>query len=150
MQLSDVKFRDLDLPEELQQGLADCGFTNLMPVQARSLPGTLKGQDMAVQAQTGSGKTAAFLVTIFDRLLRVPRREARGKGPCPRAIVITPTRELTVQVSNDAQAIGGHLPFRTLAVYGGVDYRKQREDLADGVDLLVGTPGRLIDYLKQH
>jgi ATP-dependent RNA helicase RhlB len=150
MQLTDVKFTDLDLPEELQRGVADCGFERLTPVQADSLPITLQGRDLAVQAQTGSGKTAAFLVTIFDRLLREPRREPRAKGPCPRAIVLTPTRELTVQVSHDAEAIGRHLPLRTLAVYGGVDYQKQRDDLAHGVDLLVGTPGRLIDYLKQR
>ncbi|MBI5014551.1 MAG: DEAD/DEAH box helicase [Deltaproteobacteria bacterium] len=145
-----MKFTDLDLPEELQRGIADCGFARLTPVQAQSLPITLQGRDLAVQAQTGSGKTAAFVVTIFDRLLREPRREPRAKGPCPRAIVLTPTRELTVQVSHDAAEIGRHLPFRTLAVYGGVDYQKQREDLAHGVDLLVGTPGRLIDYLKQR
>jgi ATP-dependent RNA helicase RhlB len=147
MNLTDKRFDELDLPQEVQQGIAQCGFTHLTPVQARSLPITLEGRDLAVQAQTGSGKTIVFLATIFDWMLKKPR--PRTKGVCPRALVITPTRELTVQVTRDAHDIGRDLPFRTLSVYGGIDYRKQREDLSRGVDLLVGTPGRLIDYLKQ-
>ena len=150
MQLTDVRFTDFALPDPVQRGIADSGFTFLTPVQARSLPILLEGRDLAVQAQTGSGKTAAFLVTIFDRFLKNPRRAPSAKGVCPRAIVITPTRELTVQVSRDAQELGRHLSIRTLAAYGGVDYKKQREDISQGVDLLVGTPGRLIDYLKQR
>ncbi len=148
MQLTDKRFIDFDLPEELQRGIAECGFTHLTPVQAKSLPIALEGLDIAVQAQTGSGKTLVFLTTIFDHLLRTPPRETRGI--CPRALVITPTRELAVQVSRDAEAVGHDLPFRMLTVYGGIDYHKQREDLGNGVDLLVGTPGRLIDYLKQR
>ncbi len=147
MNFTDQRFDQFDLPEPLRRGIADCGFTHLTPVQARSLPPTLEGRDLAVQAQTGSGKTVAFLVPIFDRFVRVPRPPTTGV--CPRALVLTPTRELAVQVHNDALALGRHLSFRCLAVYGGVDYRKQREDLTEGVDLLVGTPGRLIDYLKQ-
>jgi ATP-dependent RNA helicase RhlB len=150
MQLTDHRFTDYELAEELQRGIAACGFERLTPVQAASLPATLQGRDLAVQAQTGSGKTLAFLAAIFDRFLKTPRRPATAKGSCPRAIVITPTRELALQVSRDALAVGQDLPFRTVAAYGGVDYRKQREDLAAGVDLLVGTPGRLIDYLKQR
>ncbi len=148
MHLTDKRFTDFDLPEELQRGISDCGFTHLTPVQARSLPITLEGRDLAVQAQTGSGKTAVFLITMFNHMLRNPRRESRGV--CPRGLVITPTRELTVQVTRDAEALARHLPLRILATYGGVDYRKQREDIAQGVDLLIGTPGRLIDYLKQR
>jgi ATP-dependent RNA helicase RhlB len=148
MQFTDLQFDQLALPPELKQGIAACGFTRLTPVQARSLPVTLQGKDLAVQAQTGSGKTLAFLATIFDRFLRTPRRPTRGV--CPRALVLTPTRELAVQVHSDAVRVGANLPFRCQAVYGGIDYRKQREDLAEGVDLLIGTPGRLIDYLKQR
>ena len=148
MHLTDKKFTDLDLPAELQQGIADCGFTHLTEVQARSLPLALAGHDLAVQAQTGSGKTAVFLITLFTHMARTPRRAT--KGVCPRALVITPTRELTVQVARDAEALGRHMGFRILAAYGGVDYRKQREAIARGVDLLIGTPGRLIDYLKQR
>ncbi|MBI5446047.1 MAG: DEAD/DEAH box helicase [Deltaproteobacteria bacterium] len=150
MQLTDQTFQELGLPEPLLQGISDCGFEHLMPVQAASLAATLQGRDLAVQAQTGSGKTLAFLITIFDRLLKTPRPAPSVKGSCPRAIVITPTRELAVQVSRDALEVGRHLPFRTVAVYGGVDYRKQREDVMNGVDVLIGTPGRLIDYLKQR
>jgi ATP-dependent RNA helicase RhlB len=147
MNLTETRFDELDLPEELLRGIAECGFTHLTPVQERSLPITLEGRDLAVQAQTGSGKTAVFIATIFNGMLKSPRR--RTKSACPRALVITPTRELAVQVTRDAHALGSHLPFRTLAVYGGIDYRQQREKLGQGVDLLVGTPGRLIDYLKQ-
>ncbi len=147
MQLTDVRFTDFDLAPEILQGVADCGFTHLTPVQAASLPHTLQGKDLAVQAQTGSGKTAAFVLTIFDHFLKHPRRPSHGV--CPRALVLTPTRELAAQVCRDAQDIGRHLPFRTLAVYGGIDYQKQREAVAGGVDLMVGTPGRLIDYLRQ-
>ncbi|MDW7711532.1 MAG: DEAD/DEAH box helicase [Deferrisomatales bacterium] len=148
MEFTDLTFDQLSIPPELKAGIAACGFTHLTPVQARSLPPTLEGKDLAVQAQTGSGKTLAFVTTIFDRFLRTPRRPT--KGVCPRAIVLTPTRELAVQVHSDAIQVGANLPFRSLAVYGGIDYRKQREDLAQGIDLLVGTPGRLIDYLKQR
>lgn len=150
MKLSEIKFSDLELPPELQRAVASQRFEYLTEVQAMSIPTTLTGKDLAVQAQTGSGKTAAFLVTIFDRLLRTPKRETRGV--CPRAIVITPTRELAVQVASDAEGLlkGGDLPFRILLAYGGVDYAKQREEIRQGVDLLIGTPGRLIDYLKQR
>ncbi len=148
MNFTETRFDSLPMAPELLRGVQDCRFTYLTPVQERSLPLALEGRDVAVQAQTGSGKTAVFLTAIFDRMTRMPRRETRGV--CPRALVLTPTRELAVQVHSDAQALGAHLPFRCMAVYGGVDYRKQREDLAAGVDLLVGTPGRLIDYLKQR
>ena len=148
MNLTDRKFSDLDLEPALLKGLEDCGFAYMSEVQAAALPLALKGQDVAVQAQTGSGKTAAFLVAIMNALLRKPKRSS--KGVCPRAIIITPTRELAVQVARDAEAIGRHLSLRILLAYGGVDYKKQREEIKEGVDLLVGTPGRLIDYLKQH
>ncbi len=147
MHLTESSFQQLDLPEDLRRGIADCGFDRMTPVQARSLPITLEGRDLAVQAQTGSGKTAVFLVTIFNRILRHPR--PKTTGVCPRALVITPTRELAVQIASDAAEIGRHLSVRTVAAYGGVDYRQQREAIADGVDLLIGTPGRLIDYWKQ-
>lgn len=147
MKLTDTKFRDLDLPEELLRALDESGYLQLSEVQDRTLPLVLAGRDVAVQAQTGSGKTAVFLITAFCRMLANPRPET--KGACPRTIVITPTRELAVQVARDAETLGRYLPFTTLAVYGGVDYAKQRDTLRQGVDILVGTPGRLIDYLKQ-
>lgn len=147
MNFTETRFDQLDLPQELARGIADCGFTYLTPVQARCLTTALIGKDLAVQAETGSGKTAVFVITAFAHMLRNPRPPTTGS--CPRAIVITPTRELAVQVAQDALNLGAHLGFKVQAVFGGIDYKKQREELAAGVDLLVGTPGRLIDYLKQ-
>ena len=114
-------------------------------MQAKVLPLTLQGRDVAAQSQTGTGKTAAFLITIFSRLLR------RGPvdGPKPRALVIAPTRELAVQIESEARNMGAHTGLSAVAIFGGVDYEKQRQALRLGADLVVGTPGRLIDYLKQ-
>ncbi len=129
----------------MQQGLDDNSFTQCTLVQAEVLPLTLVGRDVAAQAQTGTGKTAAYLVTIFTRLLAKPAPEPR----VPRALIIAPTRELVVQVASDAENLGRHTGLVTEAVFGGMDYREQREELRAGVDLLVGTPGRLLDYLRQ-
>ena len=103
---------------------------------------------MAGQAQTGTGKTAAFLIAIFTRLLREPDHRRKGVA-APRALVVAPTRELAVQIHSDACLLGGETGLDMQVVYGGVDYQKQRETLRAGVDLLIGTPGRLIDYFKQ-
>jgi ATP-dependent RNA helicase RhlB len=106
---------------------------------------TLAGKDVAGRGQTGTGKTAAFLITLFSRLLN-----SEGKASQPRALILAPTRELVVQIEQDARLLGRECGFSILAVYGGVDYNKQRETLRNGVDIVIGTPGRLIDYLKQH
>jgi ATP-dependent RNA helicase RhlB len=143
-----MDFATLDLPEPVMQGIREAGFVTATPIQEAALPLALKGKDVAGQSQTGTGKTAAFLISAFTRLLR---EEARpGHGSEPRVLIIAPTRELVVQIESDAQLLGKHTPFRIQAVYGGIDYNKQREALAAGCDVLVGTPGRLIDYLKQH
>ena len=147
--LSDVTFASLDLPESVQQGLADCGFGRCTDIQALSLPVLLEERDIAGQAQTGTGKTAAFLLAIFTHLLRHPPAEGR-KPNQPRAFVLAPTRELAIQIHKDAVELGKHTGFKLALAYGGTGYDKQRQDIADGVDLLVGTPGRLIDYFKQH
>ena len=141
------RFDDLSLPEVVRRGISDAGFTHCTPIQAKVLPLSLQGRDVAGQAQTGTGKTAAFLITVFSRLLEhgMPRRPA-----APRALVIAPTRELAVQIASDAELLGTGNGLVVQAVYGGVDYKKQRENLRQDVDLLVGTPGRLIDYWKQH
>ncbi|NDY97020.1 DEAD/DEAH box helicase [Wenzhouxiangella sp. C33] len=128
------------------RGLADAGFEACTPIQARTLPLALSGRDVAGQARTGTGKTAAFLLAIFRQLLSPG---SKGPGPNPRAICIAPTRELAIQIHRDAELLGKHTGLRTLLAYGGVDYTKQRDEIADGVDILIGTPGRLIDYLKQ-
>jgi ATP-dependent RNA helicase RhlB len=112
------------------------------------LPLALKGKDVAGQSQTGTGKTAAFLIAAFTRLLRTPR-PSTGPPP-PRVLIIAPTRELTVQIEADAHLLGRFTGLSILAVYGGIDYQRQRAALAEGCDVLIGTPGRLIDYLKQH
>ncbi|MCL1981270.1 MAG: DEAD/DEAH box helicase [Proteobacteria bacterium] len=138
-------FHTLPLPESLSQGIADAGFTECTPIQALTLPLSLTGKDVAGQGQTGTGKTAAFLITLFDRLLRT--RNSDGQ---PRALILAPTRELVVQIEHDARLLGQHCGFSIQAVYGGVDYDKQREALCAGVDIVIGTPGRLIDYLKQR
>lgn len=127
------------------RGIDAAGFTTCTPIQAKALPVALAGKDVAGQAQTGTGKTAAFLISTFTRLLKRPRRD-HG----PRALVVAPTRELVVQILHDAEVLGQFTGLTFQAVYGGVDYAKQRELLRAGVDILVGTPGRLIDYYKQR
>src|SRR6266480_4289718 len=146
-----MDFMTLDLPEPVMQGIREAGFVTATPIQEAALPLALRGKDVAGQSQTGTGKTAAFLIAAFTRMLRTPAPPAGSAGTgTPRMLVIAPTRELVVQIESDARLLGRFTPFRIQAVYGGIDYAKQRESLAAGCDLLVGTPGRLIDYLKQR
>jgi ATP-dependent RNA helicase RhlB len=144
-----IEFSSLELPEPVMQGIRDAGFVTATPIQEAALPLALRGKDVAGQSQTGTGKTAAFLIAAFTRCLSHPA-PARGGHNAPRILVIAPTRELVVQIEADARLLGAHTGLQVLAVYGGIDYNKQREALRAGCDLLVGTPGRLIDYLKQH
>ena len=143
-----MSFRAFALPQVVQQGIEAAGFTTCTPIQQQLLPLSLAGKDVAGQAQTGTGKTATFLITIFARLLRQMPPEL--PDPAPRALVIAPTRELVVQILSDAEQLGRFTGLSMHAVYGGIDYRKQRERLREGCDILIGTPGRLIDYFKQH
>ncbi|MBI5136326.1 MAG: DEAD/DEAH box helicase [Nitrospirae bacterium] len=143
-----MRFDELDLPLQVLAGIAHAGFHECTPIQAHSLPVSLSGRDVLGQAQTGTGKTAAFLVTVYARLLRNPRAY-RGDQPAPRAIVIAPTRELVVQIAKDAEVLGRDSGLSTVVVFGGVDYDRQRTQVGRGPDVLVGTPGRLIDYFKQ-
>jgi len=131
------------------QGIHDAGFTYCTPIQAQTLPLALAGRDVAGQAQTGTGKTAAFLVALYQTLLTHPAPASRGPTSI-RALIIAPTRELAVQIHHDAEILGRHTGLRQAVVFGGVDYDKQRRQLEEGVDVLIGTPGRLIDYFKQH
>ncbi len=142
-----MEFRDLDLPYDVKQGIEYTGFTVCTPVQEAVIPRALRGEDIAAQAQTGTGKTAAFLISLFSRMIRNPVTDL---GNSPQALIIAPTRELADQISNEALRLGKFTGFRILAVYGGIDYQKQMDTLQRGVDVLIGTPGRLIDYLKQQ
>jgi ATP-dependent RNA helicase RhlB len=147
--LSQLTFDSLHIPETLKRGIAELGFTRATPIQAHTLPLALAGRDVAGQAQTGTGKTAAFLIALFDRLLTVAP-DARKPPNAPRAIVIAPTRELAVQIHSDAEKIAKYTGLKLAIVFGGVDYEKQRRTLEEGTDVLIGTPGRIIDYFKQH
>ncbi|MDE2348652.1 MAG: DEAD/DEAH box helicase, partial [Gammaproteobacteria bacterium] len=130
--LSQLTFDSLTVAESLKRGIAELGFTRCTPIQAQTLPEALAGHDVAGQAQTGTGKTAAFLVALFNRLMVEPASPNRPRS-APRAIVIAPTRELAVQIHHDAEILGRHTGFRQAVVYGGVDYDKQRRQLEDGI-----------------
>jgi ATP-dependent RNA helicase RhlB len=182
-----MKFSELELPQAVLRGINEAGFTDCTPIQEKSLPLALAGRDLAGQAQTGTGKTAAFLITLFTRLIRneasnlvesnLPPEAGVREGATassigdrdgatdddnepleaksashrhPRALILAPTRELVVQIDKDAQVLGRHTGFTIQAIYGGVDYMKQKNALKEGSDVVIGTPGRLIDYLKQR
>ncbi len=146
--LTETRFSEFDLPQPLLDGLADAGFEFCTPIQAKTLPLLLKGEDVAGQAQTGTGKTAAFLLATMAHLLR-HEPSAERKISQPRAIVLAPTRELAIQIASDAEALAGKTEFKTVLVYGGTGYEQQREKLSKGADIIIGTPGRIIDYFKQ-
>jgi ATP-dependent RNA helicase RhlB len=139
-----MKFESLNIHPDLLRGIDDAGFERCTPVQEQSLPECLAGKDLISQSQTGTGKTAVFVITIYNRLL-LGGWESSGK---PRALVIAPTRELAVQIEHDARILGRHLPLRSVVIYGGVEYEKQVSALKSGVDLVVATPGRMIDLYK--
>ena len=144
-----LTFESLPIPEPVLQGIRDAKFETCTPIQSKSLPITLAHKDLAGQAQTGTGKTAAFLITLLTRLLeKSPSSVPKGKEG-PRALIIAPTRELARQIEKDALLLGKHCSFRTVCVIGGVDYDKQRNLIKDGVDILIATIRRLIDFYKQ-
>src|SRR5574337_99166 len=142
-----MNFSDLDIPFEVRQGIEFSGFTVCTPVQEAVIPRAIRGEDIAAQAQTGTGKTAAFLISLLSRMVKDPARES---GQAPQALIVAPTRELADQIFHEAERLGKFTGFRFLAVYGGIDYQKQMDALQKGVDVLIGTPGRLIDYYKQR
>ncbi len=145
--LSDLRFDSLPLQDSVRAGIRDAGFEFCTPIQASTLPIALKGHDVAGQAQTGTGKTAAFLIAAYERLLKTAGTGAEGRQP--RLFALAPTRELAVQIANDAEVLGKHTGLTIGLAFGGTDYEKQRKTLEGGVDLLIGTPGRIIDYFKQ-
>ncbi len=147
--LTDITFSSFPLHPALLSGLEAAGFSRCTPIQALTLPVTLPGRDVAGQAQTGTGKTLAFLITVINRLLSQPALADR-KPEDPRALILAPTRELAIQIHKDAVKFGSELGLKFALVYGGVDYDKQRQILTEGADVIIATPGRLIDYVKQH
>ena len=144
---SNIAFTKLSLHEDLQKALEIIGFTHCTQIQAETLPIMLAGKDVAGQAQTGTGKTAAFLLAAMQHMLQNREKKRTTKI---QAIVISPTRELAMQIHKDAVSLNKFTGFTIGLVYGGVDYLKQRDMLTDGIDILIGTPGRLIDYHKQR
>ncbi len=143
------RFVDFGLPNEILHAVADLGFQYCTPIQAQSLAFSLAGRNVAGKAQTGTGKTAAFLIAVLTRYLRTPEKRNLKPG-CPRALILAPTRELVIQICKDAEALGKYCgDVRSLAIYGGMDHERQRRELEEApVDLLVATPGRLKDYMR--
>lgn len=143
------RFHDFAIPPEVLHAIYDLKFEYCTPVQAETLAKALAGEDVTAQAQTGTGKTAAFLITIFAHFLKHPVMGKRPLGT-PRALILAPTRELVMQIDKDAHMLGKYVPCRTLALFGGIDYVKQQKQLQHAPsDVLVCTPGRLIDFKKK-
>lgn len=149
--MDDVKtqeneFLSLDIPESIYQGILDAGFTQMMPIQKRSLPYTLEGHDLCGQAQTGTGKTAAFLITVFSQLEKQPDRDRRR----PQALILAPTRELALQTYREGLVLGAHTDLKLAAIYGGEGYTHQENKLRAGSDVIIGTPGRILDFARRR
>lgn len=145
-----LRFHDFSIEPHLMKGLADVEFKYCTPIQAEVLEHTLEGKDATGRAQTGTGKTAAFLLTIFNRLLADTKTTKRKTGT-PQALIIAPTRELVLQIVSDSFQLGKHTGLNTVAVYGGMDYEKQQKELTQNiVDIVVATPGRLLDFQRQQ
>ena len=145
-----VRFEDLSLSPPILKALQDMGFEHSSPIQAQSLPHSLVGNDVLGKAQTGTGKTAAFLIALFEDLLRAPPVDDRYAGEA-RALIIAPTRELVMQIAEDAKKIGKHTDLKIHTLVGGMDYQKQKDRLySTHVDVLVATPGRLIDFCEKR
>ena len=141
-----VRFHDLGLPDEVMHAIADLGFQYCSPIQAQSLPHTLNGHDMVGKAQTGTGKTAAFLLSLIDDMIRNPIKTERFAGEA-RALIIAPTRELVIQIADDAKELTKYTDLKVHTLVGGMDYVKQQSRLqGELVDILVATPGRLLDF----
>ena len=142
------RFHDFALSKELMHAVADLGFEYCTPVQAESIGFGLEGRDVAGQAQTGTGKTAAFLIAILMRLREnIPEKPANGT---PRALIIAPTRELVLQIEKDAIALSKYCPNRVMAVFGGTDFKKQMDNLKESVvDIVCATPGRLLQFRRE-
>jgi ATP-dependent RNA helicase RhlB len=171
--LTQTRFSNLELSDLILRSLKDAGFNHCTPIQKQALPLSLRGKDVAGQAQTGTGKTAAFLLAAFQHLLNEndgidivesdtyvdsgidaenppPKEVVKAKIiKYPRAIILAPTRELAIQIHKDAVQLGKHLNLKLALIYGGTDYQKQLDSLKANVDIIIGTPGRIIDFYRQ-
>ena len=143
--LTDTRFTNLELSSTILKGLKEAGFDYCSPIQDQALPIALRDRDVAGQAQTGTGKTASFLLATFQRLLN----DSSEKKKYPRAIILAPTRELAIQIHKDALLLGKHLDFNLALIYGGTDYQKQLKAVQGNVDIIIATPGRIIDFYRQ-
>ena len=146
--LSETAFKNMGLHPKLLSALDSLGYEYATPIQAEAIPLLLNSQDVAGQAQTGTGKTNAFLLAILNELLTLPEADNREVNE-PRAFIIAPTRELVIQIYEDAKKLACHTDLKACVAFGGADYDKQRNAIESGCDVLIGTAGRLIDYLKQ-
>lgn len=143
--LTQTLFSNLELSDSILRGLTEAGFTHCTPIQNRSLPLSLRDKDIAGQAQTGTGKTATFLLATFQRLIN----DECEKIKSPRAVILAPTRELAIQIHKDALLLGKYLNLKFALIYGGTDYKKQMDTIKSNVDVIIGTPGRIIDFYRQ-
>jgi len=170
--LTEIRFSNLELSDSILRSLKDAGFNHCTPIQRQALPLSLRGKDIAGQAQTGTGKTATFLLATFQHLINdaeddaevqaqtdadietekpAPKVVAKSKQiKYPRAIILAPTRELAIQIHKDALQLGKHLNLKLALIYGGTDYQKQLDSLKSNVDIIIGTPGRIIDFYRQN
>ena len=145
--LTETRFSNLELSNSILRSLGDANFEHCSPIQDKALPLALRDKDIAGQAQTGTGKTAAFLLATFQRLINDESETIKN----PRAIIIAPTRELAIQIHKDALLLSSHLDLKFALIYGGIDYKKQLQQIKAYVDIVIGTPGRIIDFInKRH
>ena len=143
--LTKTRFSNLELSDSIIKSLNQAGFIECTPIQDKTLPLSLRGKDIAGQAQTGTGKTAAFLLATFQHLINDESEKIKN----PRALILAPTRELAIQIHKDALLLGKHLNLKYALIYGGTDYKKQLESVKSNVDIIIGTPGRIIDFYRQ-
>ncbi|MEC9415669.1 MAG: DEAD/DEAH box helicase [Pseudomonadota bacterium] len=146
--LTNLKFESLKIEPKILKGINESKFEFCTPIQSKSLPIALNGKDVAGQAQTGTGKTAAFLIAALQYTLRSKQSASNSQTKPPRIFILAPTRELAIQIAKDAEMIGKHTNLKIGLAYGGTDYEKQSTIITNGIDILIGTPGRIIDYYK--
>lgn len=144
--LTKTRFSNLELSDSIIKSLKQAGFNECTPIQDKTLPLSLRGKDIAGQAQTGTGKTAAFLLATFQHLINDESEKIKN----PRALILAPTRELAIQIHKDALLLGKHLNLKYALIYGGTDYKKQLDSLKGNIDIIIGTPGRIIDFQRQN